>query len=186
MTKNINNTMIDKTLNTVYGMDNMLLLKAYIYEKKNRFMTMFTFIPADEYKEVTIFTDKDKKPITLNTNGVYVAHIGSMSGIVSTSLRNPLSVFQKNLEDNGWKFVTTVKGAFGKDKNIVQRMAWDEIRKIRADREKKLTQKESVSSFKAKGALFLNRLKAESDDGLDISLTLDKLRNVIYSVDNYI
>ena len=102
----MNNTMIEMRRE----MDNFVTVKACVYKRGNEYTTVLCTVPSG-WGSCDLMRMRDGS-IRPDSCGTYIRAIGRM--LISPLFPMTLTVYERYLEKEGWKFAFTVKEARGK------------------------------------------------------------------------
>lgn len=96
--------------------ENLVCVKAMIFKREWNssyvsYATVLCTVPKEDFGKANLCHYSNDK-IHPDSCGTFIRAIGFE--LISTSKATPLFTYERYLEKNGWKFVTTVKSAVGK------------------------------------------------------------------------
>lgn len=99
--------------------ENLVCVKAMIFKRENpsgidSYATVLCTVPKEDFGKTNLCRYANGK-IHPDSFGTFIRAIGFE--LISPSKATCLSSYERYLEKNGWKFVTTVKSAVGKPKS---------------------------------------------------------------------
>ena len=95
---------------TYQEMNNFVTVKACVYKRGNEYATVLCTVPSGSGNcDLMRMRDGSIRPVS---GGTYIRAIGRM--LISPLSPTTLTVYERYLEKEGWKFAFTVKEARGK------------------------------------------------------------------------
>lgn len=95
---------------TYQEMNNFVTVKACVYKRGNEYATVLCTVPSgSDSCDLMRMRDGSIRPVS---GGTYIRAIGRM--LISPLSPTTLTVYERYLEKEGWKFAFTVKEARGK------------------------------------------------------------------------